>query len=68
VFSFPKEIIIVVSTNLYCFPEAHKNMKIEEEENPAYQNKSYYVDASHLKANGARLFSHDVALFLKAQP
>lgn len=41
---------------------------IYNDQNPAYQNKSYYVDASHLKANGARLFSHDVALFLKAQP
>jgi ABC-type siderophore export system fused ATPase/permease subunit len=37
------------------------------DQNPAYQNKFYYVDASHLRANGAELFSHDVAQFLKAQ-
>jgi hypothetical protein len=36
-----------------------------DDQNPAYRNKLFYVDASHLRTNGAALFTLDVANFLK---
>jgi hypothetical protein len=38
-----------------------------DDQNPAYRNKQFYVDASHLRNNGALLFSHDLANFLKSK-
>ncbi len=38
-----------------------------DDQNPAYRNKLFYVDASHLSTNGALLFSQEVANFLRAQ-
>lgn len=38
-----------------------------DDQKPAYRDKSSFVDASHLRTNGAKLFSKDVAQFLKTQ-
>jgi hypothetical protein len=38
-----------------------------DDQNPVYQNKLYYGDASHLRTNGALIFSHDLAIFLRNQ-
>lgn len=38
-----------------------------DDQNPAYRNKLFYEDASHLRTNGALLFSLDVANFLRAK-
>jgi poly-D-alanine transfer protein DltD len=38
-----------------------------DDQNLAYRNKLFYGDASHLRTNGALLFSQELANFLRAQ-
>jgi len=38
-----------------------------DDQNPVYRNKLYYEDASHLRTNGAIIFSQDLAIFLQHQ-
>lgn len=33
--------------------------------NPIYYNKDYFYDESHLNTKGAKIFTHEIALFLK---
>lgn len=37
------------------------------DQNPIYRNKLFYGDASHLRTNGAQIFSMELANFLKMQ-
>jgi hypothetical protein len=52
--------------NRFKFLAQHKAQYFSyDDQNPNYQNKLFYGDASHLRTNGALLFSKDLANFLK---